>query len=767
VLTFDPPYAVVDGYTLLADSDDPRQWYALAPAPALAVAADGRPELSILQYLGGGAGTDRLAGAVVTLSTVLAIPDEVLVSLAAKLRDRLGADRVPAGVRVSPALYDSGTVELLVLGESAAGGDAGPFEITFAGPGRASLGADNRAGFQLLADANAATLLAACLDAPDLPVLVVYRMQLTGLRPSLSIRVDADWSKVYSELGNRASLNVWYVAADVESMVTEALESSGITIDETVYGTGPEARDAAEKARKILLDWVIGRLFTPLVDPAAATANAIGRVVDDTVSSLTRAALPGLGYRLRAVSDDELRTMSARMDETVAERRELVPQGTLGGLLQHLRVDERGDERPTWAALRASLLSQLNLASFPRLEVAVGVEARFAGDGVAEVTVELARVGDGGDLVDRQSFTFRDAATRRTYVVNLLGRAAPSLSHPYRWRAEVRFDPSGPMGAAAPVHVDWQDAATTELVVEPREAYQVPEVTVAAAPTFSWDQFPAVEVDLRHADAQGRTQHARLALGPDHPSGTWRFRAEAGPPAPYGYAITYHRPDDAGGPIAVPERDLVDTLLTVPDPLPRKRRLNVFVSLPWDRIITAFLQVRYDDDPNGIHIDEQLDLSPGTPYVRRDLPIAAGGPTTVGYRLTVLFTDGKLLEGSWRSTDDDRLVIDQRTVDTRAVSVRLVGGPLAAQHLREVHLKLEVADPVTGAVRASTEVVVDSANESRPLPPWDYLVGDPPAQGVRHRAVFLDDHGFPTTTPWATSASGLLVVSLRSRSVSG
>jgi hypothetical protein len=33
--------------------------------------------------------------------------------------------------------------------------------------------------------------------------------------------------------------------------------------------------------------------------------------------------------------------------------------------------------------------------------------------------------------------------------------------------------------------------------------------------------------------------------------------------------------------------------------------------------------------------------------------------------------------------------------------------------------------------------------------------------------VFLDDHGFPTTTPWATSASGLLVVSLRARSVSG
>jgi hypothetical protein len=303
--------------------------------------------------------------------------------------------------------------------------------------------------------------------------------------------------------------------------------------------------------------------------------------------------------------------------------------------------------------------------------------------------------------------------------------------------------------------------------VEPREAYQVPEVTVAAAPTFSWDQFPAVEVDLRHADPRGRTEHARLALGPDHPSGTWRFRADAGSPAPYGYAITYHRPADAGGPISVPERELVDTLLTVPDPLPRKRRLNVFVSLPWERIITAFLELRYDDDTNGIHTNEQLDLSAGTPYLRRDLPVAAAGPTTVMYRLTVLFTDGRLLEGSWRGTDDDRLVIDQRTVDSRAVSVRVIGGPLADRNLREVHLKLEVADPVTGAVRASTELLIDPANEAGPLPPWEYLAGDPPARGVRHRAVFLDDHGFPTTTPWATSASGLLVVSLRARSVSG
>jgi hypothetical protein len=96
----------------------------------------------------------------------------------------------------------------------------------------------------------------------------------------------------------------------------------------------------------------------------------------------------------------------------------------------------------------------------------------------------------------------------------------------------------------------------------------------------------------------------------------------------------------------------------------------------------------------------------------------------------------------------------------------VIGGPLADRHLRAVHLTLEVADPVTGAVRAGTELVVDATNEADP-PTWEYLAGDPPARGVRHRAVFLDDHGFPTTTPWATSATGLLVVSLHARSVSG
>jgi hypothetical protein len=775
VLSFDPPYAVIGGYTLLPDHEDRKRWYAIPPAPQLALGDGGRPELSVLEYLGGGAAAARLAGAAVSFTTMLTIPDDVLAMLAAKMRERLGPG-APAALTVSGVMFDAGTVELIVLGSSSARPPAapapppGPFDIAFAGSGLPSLGGDNRASFQLLVDPGAAQLLSACLDAPDLPVLVVYRMQLSGLRPEFSVHVDADWSRVYHDLEQQARLNVYYVAADVQAMISQTLEQDGVRIDETIFGPGADAAARADRAQKFLADWVASRLFVPFVDPAAATANAIGQVVDDTVFSLTRSVLPGLGYKLRYVSDDELRTMSARMDETVAEQREIVPQGTLGGLLNSLRVDERGQVRPTWTDLRTSLVKQVNLADFPRLEVQVGVEDRFTADGIEQVTVDLARAGDDGTAADEQSLAFRDATGRRPYLVNLLGRADPSLSQPYRWRAEVQFDPAGPFGPHPPARTQWRDGVTSELVVEPREAYLVRTVTVETAPTFSWSQFPAVDVDLRYrdpTDPQGTVQHGRLGLSPDRPRDTWRFRAVVADTPAYSYQVTYERPGDQGGPIAVPEHQQADDILTVPDPLPRKRRLDIFTSLPWEKISTAFVELEYRDDAHGIHSDEQLDLLPGTTFLRRDIPIAADGPTAVSYRLTVLFTGGKLLAGSWRSTEDDRLVIDRTLVDSRTVTVRVVSGPLASRHLAEVHVRLEADDPVTGAVRDKTELVIDAGNEASPLPPWEYLAGDPPVQGPRYQAVFIDDHGFATTTPWAVSPRDLLVVSLANRTISG
>ncbi|CAA9411446.1 hypothetical protein AVDCRST_MAG94-6452 [uncultured Leptolyngbya sp.] len=345
MLYLNPPYQVIDGYTLLPDHTDPGLFYLLPSAPRLANSADARPAFSLVQYLGGDAGNQRIAGGILSLTTELTVPEEVLPRLQERLKAKLSGDAA-ANIRLVPVLFDAGTVELVALGERSAAAEgslasAGSFELQILGSGKPSLGGNNVASFQLLLDPNTAELVEKCIELPDMPILVIYRLTFAGLRPSFQVNVQADWRKVYKSLQNRANVNVYFVAADADVLIKDVLEENNIKIDTAVFGTDESARSAAERARKQLIDWVLEHLFTPIVDPAA-TPNAIGQVIDDTVWSLTRAVIPGVGYRLRVVDDEQLRLLSAQMNEMVAERREVLPQATLGSCLHRYQIDKQG-----------------------------------------------------------------------------------------------------------------------------------------------------------------------------------------------------------------------------------------------------------------------------------------------------------------------------------------------------------------------------------------------------------------------------------------
>ncbi len=766
MLYLDPPFQVINGYTILSDHADPRLSYLLPPAPDLALGSDGRPAFSLLQFQGGGTGADKIEGGLLTLTTRLRVPDEVLPDLRARLAQRAGA---PArDVRLTPVLFDTGTVELIALGAASGAGEttAGPFSVHFLGSGKPSLGGENLATFQLVLDAPAAELVEAALDAPDLPIIVIYRLGFAGLRPSFRIDIQANWTKVYRSLQQRANVNAYIVAADAETMVTQALEESGMMIDTTVFGTDEGARGAAERARQQLVDWVLGRLFEPLADPSGATANAIGQVIDRTVWSLARAIVPGVGYRLRRLEENQLRMLSARLNESVAERREIVPQGTLGGLLHRFRVDDAGEPRAAWPSLRASLIQKVPLNGFPRLEVRVGTEDRFASDGLSEVRVDLARPLAGDALGNQQTLAFRSAAEQEEYIVNLLSEELANFASPYTYRVEIAFNPAGPYGPHEPVSSPWRDGRTTELVVEPRTVYAIRAVEVGVAPIFSFDQISVVTVEFRYtADGESSRQTGRVQLTADQPSRVWRFRSFAEQPQPYEYRITYHRPAELGGAITGPWQPQIDDWLAIPDPLPVKRRLDVFVNLPWPEVLVAFLQIRYRDDVNGIRIDDRIDLNPTTTLVQKAYGIAAGGSRSLTYRLTLWLQGQDLIEGSWRETADERLLIDRRLIERRVVTIRPIGGTLREARLAEVRVSLQVPDPVTGAARDETELRWTSDDAVPPFAPWEYLLGDPPAQTVRYRALFVDSNGFTTEIPWTTTTADLLVVLVKTRTI--
>ena len=768
MLTLEPPYPVVDGYALLPDHADAGLFHALPIAPNLAL-IDGRPQLSLIQYLGGGVGAAKVSGGILQLATELQVPQADLDALGAGLANLRG---LPSAPRVVPVMFDAGTVELTVLGAtntpppegSAAPG--GAFTVEFSAGGRPSLGNSNPCAFQLILNEAAAEMIAACLDKPELPVLVTYVMSFAALRPSFTIDIHADWHKVYSSLQQKVGFNAWVAASDVDIAITNALETSGIDIDTVVMGTGDGSAAAAAKTKEQLLDWVLERLFQPMAPPAGPAAG-IGEAIGDVVWSVTRAILPGVSYKLKKIEENQLRHLDVRARERVAEVRELRPQGMLGGLLRSLRVDEHGAPSPAWPAIRDGMVQRVELDGFPRLEVGVDLVDRFATDGLRSCRVQLARRLPDGTHADPAEFAFTAAQREhRDWVVNLIDDAARSAvwDTPYEYRVLADFDPSSPLRPtgteAAAVESPWRSQRAGDLLVDPREAYAVTDVTVTVAPLFSFALFAAVTVEVKPVGDAART--ARLVLTAEADSQQWRYAAVGADGSPYAWRATYHRPLEAGGDVTTEWAEAVEPWLSLPDPMPEKLAVAFYVDLPWPDISVALLEVRYDDEAHDVHYaEETITLGADTPVVQRTYSIAAGGSRAVNYRLTIKLAAGGLVEGSWREAADDRIVVDRRLVDERQVLVRAIGGPLAPLNLADVAVALEVRDPVTQAVRAATRLRMPAGQAGGLLGAFSYLRGDPPVTQVFHQVTTVDTSGFVRTQPWTASGADLLVLDVR------
>ena len=320
--------------------------------------------------------------------------------------------------------------------------------------------------------------------------------------------------------------------------------------------------------------------------------------------------------------------------------------------------------------------------------------------------------------------------------MNLLDEAASAeiWNSPYAYRVVADFDPASPLRPDGQPISPWRRRNVADLLVDPRDAYLVGDVTVTTAPMFSFQAFPQVSVELtpgwtrRTPTAPHRCRspprgHRALAVRRDSAPATTGHRRStgrhAGPPttpAPadlrlgqrrrplrpvedtsdtgtpgYHWRAAYHRPLESGGDVATDWKAAVEPWLSLPDPLPEKLQVNFFVDLPWPDISVALLQVQYVDEAAGVRTAvETVTLSAATPLVTRLFSVAAGGFRGISYRLTLKLAAGPLMEGSWRTTADDRVVIDRRLVDQREVVVRAVGGPLADRGLAGAQVQLQV-----------------------------------------------------------------------------
>ena len=758
MLSFKPPFHVVVGYPVFADHEDADLFHVLPDQPRLGLDAGGLPQFRLLRYLGDGADGGVLSGGFLTLSATLAVPGAARAAIRAQLTETLGRT-----VRLQTALFDEGTVELVLLGQTSGGAapDAAPFEVTMLGSGVPSMIGDNTSAFLVTLDARAAAFIEGAMGQPGMPALILYRMALSGLQPAFSVRVSGDWSRLYEELQTRFKANAYYVRADLEAQVRTAATAAAVSVETTVLAG--DATELAAEAERHLLDWITGTFFDPgygaRPPPAPSVVDQIKTSVLDVVDTL----MPGASFKLKALREEDVRVFDARIDRTMTRRREVVFQSALGAALEQLRLDDTGAERTDWPATRAGLVGGVNIAAIPRREVMLGCVDRFASDGVSAVEIDIALPDPAGgvDLGPRTE-VFHDAAARRPYAVNLLGQPQALLTEPYRYRLRVHYDPASRFGQQATDAGPWTPGRAGELIVDPRVdgPYRLRAPQIGVAPGFPFAQFPQVLVETSRIEDDGREEQVgHLTLTAAQPLGRWTFRGHGAVPERFRFRVTHDRPAHQGGPVLHDWRDTSTTLLTLPDPLPHRRRASFYLNLPWAEIAVAFLEVRYSDPANGLRIDERIDLAATTPFVERDYAIADPAIQTLSYRLTAFLPMRGLVQGDWRDSLDTTFVIGRELFEMRAIRFRGIGLPIETRGLGSLKLSAEVVG--AGNQRLfDTRIEVGQGQVGSDLGTWTFARSGTEAARLRMRADWRDQNGFADDTGWRDLTRDLVVFSL-------
>lgn len=756
MLSFAPPIRLIAGHPVFADHQDAGLFHVLPAGPGLSETADGTPAFGLMRYLGDGPDGGAVTGGFLSLTTRLTVPAAAQAEIATRLADELARP-----VRLSLPLFDDGLVELILLGRNSAGGQqaggtqAGgaqvdsPFHVMTLGSGRPSMAGANTANFQIALNHDAAVFVEAGVGDPTLPALVIYRMALSGLQPAYRVRVTGDLSRLENELASRFRANLYYARADIAAQTRDALTDADVQVD-TVIMDGEAASDAAA-AEQAVLDWITETFFDPAfgADPPPP-APGIVESIAGSVTELIDTMMPGASFTLKLHRDTDIRQVDAVLNRTTVRRRDLVFQATLGQELYTYRVDADGVERPEWPALRDRLIGGVNISSIPRREIRLGVMDRFASDGLTAVEIEIALPDPaGGPDLSPAGFIFHDAAARDVYAVNLLGAPAALLTDPCRYRLRCHYDPGSPFGQRPAETGPWVSSRASELIVDPRVdgPYRLRAPAIAVAPGFPFAQFAQVSVDLRRMEDGVETQRDGLALTPDAPAASWTFRGHGADPQRFDYRLQFERPMSQGGPVVTDWRTESGLRLTLPDPLPHRRRVSVFVALPWAEVTMAFLELRYEDPANRLLIDERVNLGADQPVVERDYAIADPAVTRLGYRLTALLPGRGFVQGDWRDTDDTTISVGRELVDMRVVRFRALGLPLAQYRLSEMRITAEALGS-DGTRRHEHRISIQGDRTGTDLGAWSFPRFAPEVARLRIRVDWRDLNGFPNDTGW-------------------
>lgn len=759
MLALERPLGVMADLALFADHADPHRVFYIVTRPSLA-RSDGSAEISFVRFqrsdpATGGAG-------FLSFTTELTATDQQLKSA----RQFLESQGRSEPVLVQPPWVSGKAYLAAALKE----GDG--FVEHLLGEVTPDLAGSNRATFSAMLKEDGARLVEALLDIEGAsPLGVRYELAYDGLRPALSVKITADYNRVYKEMSVGFQFGVAYdgvgVRASVETATKKLVESGAIRVEVMHFTDDAELKARVDKAiqwfeDKILQDFFKSSMQPPardtLLSQAINAAKALGAatlqqamadpgiagqiaqklgVSNDALSKLSKglgsntAGAAGadstfalnLQFTFRDIHEEELKTVSLDWSEARAERRTAAPQGLLSMFGELPKIVDAEDSGKFW----------------DRLEVKVRPLGDFKVIGVERMVVQLA-YPDENIAREQKAFAFEPGQTDPQLFAVWTNGQGPT----YRARTDVHFQDDG-LWPGEPVFSGvWHSWQSLDLAVHPLT--EVPRVEVElSGGSLNFEEVTQVLLDLR-IDANAIASRRLTAL---QPSTVFRYRPTLTADAP---ALMEFRPTWflAGGGTAKGNWTPVEgTAVLVGPPWASERVVRLFPLLPED-FIEAVVTLTMVDGERTQSQDVRFEAGERRTKIAK-LPSLASTPPAVRVDVVVIRGDGSTFIGTPYQTDAPVILVRDREGEQRQLSVKLLAGPsLFAENLVAVQVQLLDA----------SDAIVDSVlfTESQRKPGILLAAVEHGELKVRYRVVRYAPNGSSSVGPIAETKDSELLI---------
>lgn len=613
MLYLKPPFHLINGVAVFADHANERQFYYMPAMPHLTTVIEEIngtpievPQIQLLKFRGG-AGN----GGFLTFEVNLGIDDSVKTDIEIELKRLFRLRDKPM---LAPVVLESGTVELIILGQ-ASGPDGAPIPDADNAPrfvtkiqhaAKPALYGRNDAIFSVALDQEGVQLIENSLVHSELmPIGVVYSLDFLALRPAFSVRITADWERIQTHFEESFSTQIVFATTEISTVVDKLIEDQVVKIE--VDSFLPEGEDAGswvgrrDQAINDFKDMVLQNFFKPSLEPMKEEEDGWDKASALAQDLSTLAVTGGWGgiakfsYVKRDLTRIDKKSANLTMNERVTVKRSIYPQATLKGLGRIVR-----DVQATIGLNRFIQEVTLDDDWFQKRALTAHSLVDFKNDNVESVNLTLTYNGQPQTI----RLTEADPKGLREWNSVMDGDV---MKRPVEYQYQVNFLGVDTAERPGLIVSPRMNTSGDEFEVSPRaeSLYFMDDIKVGVS-TLPWDRYPQVAVDVRYRDRARSIDLAEtFVLTKEQPEATWkRFRLD---PAlrEYDVRTTF---------LAANHQDVVydwrttdQERLLIRDPHPLRRTVQLAPAVDWRLVSMIFVELRYLDARNGV--DEQQTLA--------------------------------------------------------------------------------------------------------------------------------------------------------------